>query len=304
MSNPSSLPSSRTLARRTIVILLLLGLGSTLWSLYPRHDTDVSRPSHAMPSPEATAPWGAQLLSQAASLLPFPRSHTTDPDQDDRVFARQLVLDKELVFVYPKHYCPLGNSKREELLWSLQQPQDNQAQRLLFLGVDCEELQAFRTGRRNDLDHWFKLEVMESVAKALVNTPLTRDEFLSKASQSPILSEEVLSKHLTTILNRPASDNMHVQYVGRNHDALYYVLKATYPVKGKPDASFKLSALGGMTLVKNLPLTLTAYAREEASPGHYQLIDIVDTVVRETIQINERSLVPYLDNDENDDHRP
>ena len=297
MSNHSSLPSSRTLARRTIVALLLLGLGSTLWSLYPRHDTDVSRPTQTTPSQEASAPLGTQLLSKAASLLPSPRSHTTNPENDDRIYARQLVLDKELIFVYPKHYCPLGNSKREELLWSMQQPQDNQAQRLLFLGVDCDELHAFRTGRRNDLDHWFKLEVMESVAKTLVNTPLTREEFLTKASQSSILSEEVLSKRLTTILSRPASDNMHVQYVGRNHDALYYVLKAIYPVKGKPDASFKLSALGGMTLVKNLPLTLTAYAREEVSSGHYQLIDIVDTVVRETIQINERALVPFLDND-------
>lgn len=246
--------------------------------------------SQAVLTPNDASETDNSTVSQNATLA------NSDAGMDDeRRYVRQRVLDKELVFAYPKHYCPIGNSPREEILWAMQQPKGGQGQRLLLLGVACEELAAFRAGHRNDLDHWFKLEVMETLAQTLTNMPLTRDEFLSKASKAPAMNGQELNQRLLMLLKSPAGESMQVQYVGRSHEALYYLLKVMYSPKGHSESNFKLSALGGITLVKNLPLTLTAYAREEANSEQNRLLDTVDTVLHDTIEMNERSLALYLE---------
>src|SRR3546814_7886571 len=64
------------------------------------------------------------------------------------------VLGQQVLFSNPSGYCTPGKSAREVELMDLAKRSLAEGSRLVHAAVRCSELEDYRAGRRDMLDHW------------------------------------------------------------------------------------------------------------------------------------------------------
>ncbi|MCZ8158403.1 MAG: hypothetical protein O9256_00670 [Rhizobiaceae bacterium] len=189
------------------------------------------------------------------------------------------VLGQQLVFSNPRGYCTPGSSEREVALMNMARLSLGEGARLIHSAVRCSELEEFRAGRRDFLDHWLQVQLIGSKGN-FRRVELPREAFVSQlAGASPRVDSAELSERLRASLedrNIRISDT-EFKPIGRDGNAVYFSLRMSVIVD---DFSRPVSGIGAITLLNALPLSVNVY---EAT-GSQQSRDQLPIVQRELLR--------------------
>jgi len=205
----------------------------------------------------------AQKENNESSAPSKPSSYKSIPQKFD-------VIGQQISFTNPIGYCTPGESSREkELLASARQMLPSSA-RLVLASVKCDELDSYRTGRRETLDHWLQIQLIGPKGE-FKRLETSREAFLSGLAKSTTkLDTADLKKNINSKLKDFDIDmsNVKVHQIGRDGNAYYMTTRSTLQYGEK---SKVVTGLGGVTLINALPLGIWIYESTGAAQSRDQL---------------------------------
>lgn len=93
------------------------------------------------------------------------------------------MLGQQVMFSNPSGYCAPGKSVREVELMGLARRSLSEGSRLLHAAVRCSELEDYRGGRRDMLDHWLQIQLLGAKG-SFQRIEMQREAFFSSLSKS------------------------------------------------------------------------------------------------------------------------
>jgi hypothetical protein len=191
---------------------------------------------------------------------PYGQSKDTHGTFTTQVRAAEFItaLGQQLKFYNPEGYCTPGKSPPEVELIELARRSIGDASRLLHLGVSCSELNEFRTGRRDMLDHWLQIQLLGHKG-SFQRIETSREAFLSGLSKAtPKIDSAELNRRLRTSLESQdvSLSGMRYQQIGRDGNAVYYSIQIEMTVG---DTRRLISGLSAITLLNALPVSVNIY---------------------------------------------
>ena len=193
------------------------------------------------------------------------------------------VLGQRLSFSNPSGYCTLGNTQRERDLMAMSQSAVGPGSRIVHAAIRCPELEAFRRGARDELDHWLQIQLIGPKGD-FKRMEMGREAFLvGVAKASPRLDTAEINRRIKAALadTELSISKMQVTSLGRDGNAVYFSSRMNLNVG---TSSRQVTGLSGITLVNSLPLTINVYegtgtstSRERLQPTLLQLLTSVLT---------------------------
>lgn len=211
-------------------------------------------------TPNAQAP-AAVSAHQSPTPAPIaPRSQTVEEAVFHRSTATESVsvLGQQILFSNPSGYCTPGKSVREVELMDLAKSSLGERARLVHAAVRCSELEEYRKGRRDMLDHWLQIQLLGPQGN-FQRVEMQREAFLSGLSQSsPRVNATELNRRLKASFGNSeiSLSDMKVQPIGRDGNAVYFSMQTLMSVG---EISRPVSGVSGITLLNSLPLSINVY---------------------------------------------
>lgn len=188
------------------------------------------------------------------------------------------VLGQRISFTNPSGYCTLGSSSRERELMAMSQTAVGPGARLVHAAIRCSELEAFRVGRRDTLDHWLQIQLIGPKGD-FKRLEMGREAFLAGvAKTSPRLNPTEINRRIRAALENPELNfsKMKVTPLGRDGNAVYFSSRMNLNIG---ESSRPVTGLSGITLLNSLPLSVIVYeatgqakSREQLPPTLQQLL--------------------------------
>ena len=188
------------------------------------------------------------------------------------------VLGQKLSFNNPSGYCTLGNTQRERDLLAVSQHSVGPGSRIIHAAIRCNELEAFKKGTRDELDHRLQIQLIGAQGN-FKRLEIGREAFLvGVAKASPRLDTSEISRRIKAALADTdlSLSKMQVAPLGRDGNAVYLSSRMNLNVGNN---SRPVTGLSGITLVNSLPLTINVYegtgtasSREKLQPALQQLL--------------------------------
>lgn len=168
------------------------------------------------------------------------------------------VLGQQILFSNPSGYCTPGQSAREVELMGLARSSLGEGSRLVHAAVRCSELEDYRKGRRDMLDHWLQIQLIGPKGN-FQRMEMPREAFLSSLSKStPRVSSVELNRRLKASFENSdvALIDMKFEPIGRDGNAVYFSMRMNMSVgeRRRP-----ISGISAITLLNSLPLTINVY---------------------------------------------
>jgi hypothetical protein len=180
------------------------------------------------------------------------------------------VLGQQLLFTNPVGYCSPGQSKREkDLVEGAKQFLDSSV-RLIHIAARCEELEAYREGRRDSLDHWMQIQMIGPKGD-FKRIEMSREAFLNGISKSSprIEFNEIMRKSQSMYQQFDVDlSNTNMTPIGRDGNAFYVSIQMTL---GQDNVKTRVTGLGAMTLVNAVPLNILFYEATGTTKSRDQL---------------------------------
>lgn len=220
-------------------------------------------------------------FSQSSGGLPAlgRQSLPTAPVKTDNSPARDsykskpqqlYVLGQQISFTNPIGYCTPGDSAREKELIATSKQMLSSSVRLAHVAVKCDEIDAYRTGRRETLDHWMQIQLI-GLKGEFKRLEVPREAFLAGlAKTTPKLDMGELKSKINSKLNDfdMGVSNVNVHQIGRDGNVFYMSARSTLMYG---DKSKVVTGLGGVTLINSLPLGVWIYESSGTSNSRDQL---------------------------------
>jgi len=233
-----------------IGLLLIIFVNST------KHDSTRSTTPPVAPAPTTAVP----------TYQPPPPAPVTPRQQPAQEAAIQRstatesvsVLGQQVVFSNPSGYCTPGKSAREVELMDLARRSLSEGSRLVHAAVRCSELEDYRKGRREMLDHWLQIQLIGPKGN-FQRIEMPREAFLSGlAKSSPRVNPAELNRRLkATFENGDISlSDMKVEPIGRDGNTVYFSMRMNMSIW---ETSRPISGISGITLLNSLPLSINVY---------------------------------------------
>ena len=168
------------------------------------------------------------------------------------------VLGQQVVFSNPGGYCTPGKSAREVELMGLARRSLGEGSRLLHAAVRCSELEDYREGRRDMLDHWLQIQLIGPKGN-FQRIEMPREAFLSGLSKStPRVNSAELNRRLKASFENSdvALTDMKFEPIGRDGNAVYFSMRMNMSVG---ESSRPISGISAITLLNSLPLSINVY---------------------------------------------
>ena len=168
------------------------------------------------------------------------------------------VLGQQVMFSNPSGYCTPGKSAREVELMGLARRSLGEGSRLLHAAVRCSELEDYREGRRDMLDHWLQIQLLGPKGN-FQRIEMPREAFLSSLSKSsPRVNAAELNQRLKASFdsNDISLSDMKIEPIGRDGNAVYFSMRMNMSVG---ETSRPISGISGITLLISLPLSVNVY---------------------------------------------
>ena len=168
------------------------------------------------------------------------------------------VLGQQIVFSNPKGYCTPGKSAREIELMDMARRSLAEDSRLVHAAVRCSELEDYRKGRREMLDHWLQIQLIGPKGN-FRRIEMQREAFLSSLSKSsPRVNSAELNQRLrASFENRDLNlSDMKFEPIGRDGNAVYFSMRMNMSIG---EISRQISGISGITLLNSLPLSINVY---------------------------------------------
>jgi len=168
------------------------------------------------------------------------------------------VLGQQIVFSNPSGYCTPGKSVREIELMDLARRSLGEGSRLVHAAVRCSELEDYRKGRRDMLDHWLQIQLLGPKGN-FQRIEMPREAFLSGLSKSsPRVNAAELNQRLKTSFENSdiSLSDMKFEPIGRDGNAVYFSMRMNMTVG---EINRPVSGISGITLLNSLPLSINVY---------------------------------------------
>ena len=168
------------------------------------------------------------------------------------------VLGQQVMFSNPSGYCTPGKSAREVELMGLARRSLGEGSRLLHAAVRCSELEDYREGRRDMLDHWLQIQLIGPKGN-FQRIEIPREAFLSGLSKSgPRVNAAELNQRLKTSFENSdiSLSDMKFEPIGRDGNAVYFSMRMSMTVG---EINRPVSGISGITLLNSLPLSINVY---------------------------------------------
>jgi hypothetical protein len=188
------------------------------------------------------------------------------------------VLGQKIRFGNPAGYCTPGNTQRERDLMAIAQRSVGPGSRIVHAAIRCPELEAFRSGARDELDHWLQIQLIGPKGE-FKRMEMGREAFLvGIAKTSPSFNLSEITRRINTALadTTLSLSKTQVALLGRDGNAVYFSSRMNLKVG---NSSRPVTVLSAITLVNALPLTINVYeatgketSREKLQPTLQQLL--------------------------------
>ena len=211
--------------------------------------------------PVAQAPTTAIPTYQPPPPAPVtPRQQPAQEAVIQRSTARESVsvLGQQVVFSNPRGYCTPGKSAREVELMDLARRSLGEGSRLVHAAVRCSELEDYRKGRRDMLDHWLQIQLIGPKGN-FQRIEMPREAFLSGLSKSsPQVNGAELNRRLKASFENSDINlsDMKFEPIGRDGNAVYFSMRMKMIVG---ETSRPVTGISGFTLLNSLPLSINVY---------------------------------------------
>ena len=174
------------------------------------------------------------------------------------------VPGRTVAYQIPTGYCSLGDSPEERKLIKASTDASGERPEFTRWAAPCKDREDFRRGKTQAFAHWIQIKVT-SIKGEFKLLPLPREEFLAGlAKAQPTLDAAELNRKVRGSLQGTSirMANLTLDYVGRDNNAVYTVLRTTMQ---SPQGTRLLRGLCATTLINYVPITIWAY--ESSSDG-------------------------------------
>ena len=220
-----------------------------------------NEPTRSTGTSVAQAPTPAVPAYQQPTPAPVtPRPQVIQEPVIQRSAATESVevLGQQIMFSNPSGYCTPGKSAREVELLDLARRSLGEGSRLVHAAVRCSELEDYRNGRRDMLDHWLQIQLLGPKGN-FQRIEMPREAFLSGLSKSsPRVNPAELNQRLKTSFENSdiSLSDMKFEPIGRDGNAVYFSMRMSMTVG---EISRPVSGISGITLLNSLPLSINVY---------------------------------------------
>lgn len=219
---------------------------------------------------ESTRSASAPVAQAPVTAAPFYSPPTVAPVTQSRQAALETViqqraaaesvnvLGQQVLFSNPSGYCTPGESAREVQLMDLAKRSLAEGSRLVHAAVLCSELEDYRMGRREMLDHWLQIQLIGPKGN-FQRIEMPREAFLSGLSKStPRVNSAELNRRLKASFENSnvALTDMKFEPIGRDGNAVYFSMRMNMSVG---ESSRPISGISAITLLNSLPLSINVY---------------------------------------------
>ena len=235
-----------------------LGIGLLLIVFVNSTKNESSRSASA---PVAQAPVTAAPSYSPPTVAPVTQSRQAALETviQQRAAAESVnVLGQQVLFSNPSGYCTPGESAREVELMDLAKRSLAEGSRLVHAAVLCSELEDYRMGRREMLDHWLQIQLIGPKGN-FQRIEMPREAFLSGLSKStPRVNSAELNRRLKASFENSdvALTDMKFEPIGRDGNAVYFSMRMNMSVG---ESSRPISGISAITLLNSLPLSINVY---------------------------------------------
>lgn len=168
------------------------------------------------------------------------------------------VLGQPLTFSNPAGYCTLGDSPRERQVWETTQRAVAPGARIVHAAVACTELGAFKSGSRDEFDHWLQIQLLGPKGQ-FKRLEVGREAFLSSvAAAKPRIDPSEIERRLRASFADQNVDvaGTRIDTLGRDGNAVYFTMRADMSLGGR---ARPIHGLGAVTLLNSLPVSVVVY---------------------------------------------
>ena len=170
------------------------------------------------------------------------------------------VLGPQIAFSNPRGYCTPGTSAREVEVMNLARRSLGEGSRLVHAAVRCSELEDYRKGRRDMLDHWLQIQLIGPKGN-FQRIEMPREAFLSGLSKSsPRVNAAELNQRLNASFENSDINLSDVKFepIGRDGNAVYFSMRMNMSAG---ETTRPISGISGITLLNSIPLSVNVYER-------------------------------------------
>ena len=237
-----------------------IGLGIGLLLIVFVNSTK-NEPTRSAKAPVAQTPVTATPTYSPPTVSPVTQSR---PIAQETVIQQRAatesvnVLGQQVLFSNPSGYCTPGESAREVELMDLAKRSLAEGSRLVHAAVLCSELEDYRMGRREMLDHWLQIQLIGPKGN-FQRIEMPREAFLSGLSKStPRVNSAELNRRLKASFENSdvALTDMKFEPIGRDGNAVYFSMRMNMSVG---ESSRPISGISAITLLNSLPLSINVY---------------------------------------------
>lgn len=238
--------------------------------------------------PVAQAPTTAIPTYQPPPPAPVtPRQQPAQEAVIQRSTARESVsvLGQPVVFSNPSGYCTPGKSAREVELMDVARRSVGEGSRLVHAAVRCSELEDYRKGRREMLDHWLQIQLIGPKGN-FQRIEMPREAFLSGLSKSsPRVNPDELNRRLRASFENSDINLSEVKFepIGRDGNAVYFSMRMNMSVG---ETSRPISGISGITLLNSLPLSINVYEGTGSPQSRGQLQAVLQELLNSLLTEN------------------
>ena len=247
-----------------------------------------NEPVHLTAAPPIQAP--ATPVSIHSSSTGAPSTQSRQSAQESFTQQRPAtesvsVLGQQVVFSNPTGYCTPGKSARELELMNLAARSLGEGSRLVHAAVRCSELQDYRQGRRDTLDHWLQIQLI-GLKGNFQRLEMQREGFLSGLSKSsPRVNAEEINQRLRASLQKSdlSISQMQVEPIGRDGNAVYFAMRMNMSAG---QSSRLITSISAITLLNALPLSINVYEGTGSSASRSELQKIQQELLNSLLTEN------------------
>ena len=235
-----------------------LGIGLLLIAFV---NSTKNEPTRSATAPVAQAPVTAVPTYSPPTVAPVTQSRQAALEtviQQRAATVSVNVLGQQVLFSNPSGYCTPGESAREVELMDLAKRSLGEGSRLVHAAVLCSELEDYRMGRRDMLDHWLQIQLIGPKGN-FQRIEMPREAFLSGLSKStPRVNSAELNRRLKASFENSdvALTDMKFDPIGRDGNAVYFSMRMNMSVG---ESSRPVSGISAITLLNSLPLSINVY---------------------------------------------
>lgn len=228
------------------------------------------------------------LRGAAPTIQPLTRNQSSGRDpliQRGAPTETIEVLGQRISFTNPTGYCTPGKSAREAELLDVARRSLGDSVRLVHAAVLCSELEDYRRGRRDMLDHWLQVQLL-GLNGDFKRIEVAREAFLAGVSKSSprVNSAEINRRLQASFANSGLSiSQTHMEPLGRDGNAVYSSVRMSMSAG---DSSRPITGISGITLLNSLPLTINIYEGTGALGSSEQLQPVLQELLNSLLTEN------------------